>query len=530
MAQGIFQRLFGKHQTKKAVLILGSGRSGTSVLTRCLNLMGISLGTDNLLAPSKRINPKGYFENKDIIKIHKSLGGKLRYRPSYEGYYDSPKIKADRQALTTYLQNYFATNELLAIKDPRMNDYIELWQAVLADIDVEPAEIILVRNPLDVVSSNERAWHRDNTLALRQWQVRTLLSLCDTDRSHRVLLTYEDLFNQTLPSLHHVATKLDLPWPRDEAALQAQIDDFIDPNLQKSDSGETLAEFESRTDVDSDVKALYLLARHAAADEDFFASDQFDQAIHGLVEDYLTTYGALYRDFNAKIDHKTFYIFGSRQAEIDQVKSQLTTAGVQFDATPKNAGHQAAIAIGQQLSSGQVSLATYPKDFQLVELKEELNNYLRRNAKKQALWGIGDVTSGQIVEMLTTVSDEIGAEPHNLIIADDYATIADPSAQKAAIRQLCRTIQAVQTHPYLLLMNSELSKKATAEKVRSFVSETETATPLTMTTTTQELATPIDWPQLATTLTTACKAAAQDQSQQATLNAFVAINFQKIIN
>ncbi|WP_262338127.1 hypothetical protein [Lactiplantibacillus plantarum] len=68
MSQSLWQRLFNhRQQTKQAVLILGSGRSGTSVMTKCVNLMGISLGTDNLLAPSKRINPKGYFENKDVI-------------------------------------------------------------------------------------------------------------------------------------------------------------------------------------------------------------------------------------------------------------------------------------------------------------------------------------------------------------------------------------------------------------------------------------------------------------------------------
>lgn len=109
MSQSLWQRLFNhRQQTKQAVLILGSGRSGTSVMTKCVNLMGISLGTDNLLAPSKRINPKGYFENKDVINIHKSLGSRIRYRPAFKGYYDSPKIKKDRAALTTYLRNFFA--------------------------------------------------------------------------------------------------------------------------------------------------------------------------------------------------------------------------------------------------------------------------------------------------------------------------------------------------------------------------------------------------------------------------------------
>lgn len=117
MSQSLWQRLFNhRQQTKQAVLILGSGRSGTSVMTKCVNLMGISLGTDNLLAPSKRINPKGYFENKDVINIHKSLGSRIRYRPAFKGYYDSPKIKKDRAALTTYLRNFLRMNSIWRLK------------------------------------------------------------------------------------------------------------------------------------------------------------------------------------------------------------------------------------------------------------------------------------------------------------------------------------------------------------------------------------------------------------------------------
>ncbi|BDZ30670.1 hypothetical protein RA086_05830 [Lactiplantibacillus sp. WILCCON 0030] len=527
MAQGILQRLFGRRQTKKAVLILGSGRSGTSVLTKCINLMGISLGTDNLLAPSKRINPKGYFENKDIIKIHKSLGGKLRYRPSYEGYYDRPKIKGDRDALTTYLQNYFETETYLAVKDPRMNDYIELWQVVLAEIKVEPAEIILLRNPMDVVSSNERAWHRNNTLALRQWQVRTLLSLCDTDPDHRMLLTYEDLFNAPLSSLHRVADNLGLPWPADEATLQAQINDFIDPSLQKSDSGEALSDFEARTDVDPDVKALYLLGRQATNDDQFFASDEFDQKIHGLVDDYLAKYGALYRDFNPKINSRVFYVLGTVPAEVDRVTALLTQAGVQMS-DEQNAGHQTATAIEQQLTRGTVDLATYPRDFALVEQKEQLNNYLRRNAKKQALWGVGDVAYSAIVEMLMTVSTELGVVSAPIVIANDYAAMTAASAQQTAIQQLFRTISALQGQPYLLLMATDLDRPTTAEKVTDWVNATHTTTDQPREPA-LKLATPLDWPTLAVELTSLCQQATVSETKQAVLTSFIKTNYQQII-
>jgi len=530
MSQTLWQRIFNHRRPKQAVLILGSGRSGTSVMTKCINLMGISLGTDNLLAPSKRINPKGYFENKDVIKIHKSLGGKVRYRPAFTGYYDSPKIKSDRSALTKYLKQTFENEQYLAIKDPRMNDYIELWQHVLADVDVQPAEIVLLRNPLDVVDSNARAWKRDTTLAMRQWQVRTLLSLRDTDPERRVLVTYEDLFGQTLNTLKRIATKFDLPWTDDEPALQTQIDSFIDPDLQKSDSGESLADFEARTDVAADVKELYLLGRQAAADPQFFASTQFQQRIDEMTVAYLQNYGALYRDFNVKINSKTFYVFGSDQNEIDQVNDILTANQVKMNgqATPL---HEVAADLSERLHNGMLDQTTYSNDFLVVEQKEELNNYLRKNAKAEALWGVGDVLNSEIAEILTVISTELNADTHNIVVAQDLTAITDQQVLQTTVQRLMRTLRAVEQPPYLVVMADQLDQAATQAAIVEFIAEQPTKETLALDTQPDEalrLRTPLDWQEVAVTLTTLCQAASQDPEQQIVLNHFVNVNYDEI--
>ncbi|WP_251899109.1 sulfotransferase family protein [Lactiplantibacillus paraplantarum] len=533
MSQSLWQRLFNHRQpNKQAVLILGSGRSGTSVMTKCINLMGISLGTDNLLAPSKRINPKGYFENKDVINIHKSLGSRIRYRPAFKGYYDSPKIKKDRAVLTTYLQTFFENEQYLAIKDPRMNDHIELWQHVLADVEVLPAEIVLLRNPMDVVNSNERAWHRDTTLAMRQWQVRTLLSLRDTDRDHRILVTYEDLFGQTLATLKRIATQFDLPWTNDEAALQAQIDDFIDPALQKSDSGESLADFEARTDVDPDVKALYLLGRQAAADPAYFASAEFQQRIDDLTEQYLAKYGALYRDFNVKINSKTFFVFGEDQDQVNQVNGLLEDGQVKMVGTEADS-HVIAEDLSERLNNNTLAVQTYPLDYLVVEQKEALNNYLRKNAKRETLWGVGDAQNNEIVEMLTTVSAELGADTHNVVIADDLTTIDDRRTLRLAIQHLVRTLHAVEQPPYLVLMADQLDTPATQAAIAAFIAAEPTKEqPVhdSQPDETFKLRTPLDLNEAAATLTALCQRASQDERQQAALNHFVSLNYDEILN
>lgn len=469
MAIRILQKLFPGLRTKRAVLVLGSGRSGTSVLTKCINFMGISLGTDNLLAPSKRINPKGYFENKDVIKIHKSLGSKIRYRPAFKGYYDSSKIKKDRTDLTKYLSDKFQKEAYLVIKDPRMNDYIELWQHVLDDISVESAEIILIRNPLDVVASNSRAWHRDKILALRQWQVRTLLSLRDTKGYPRIVVSYEDLFHKTLPTLHRLADQLILPWPKDEQALQDKIDGFIDPNLQKSDSGESIEDFKAEKDLEDDVKELYLLGVQAANDDEFLASDKFDKQINELTDRYVEKYGSLYRDFNVKIDSKTTYVYGSNADQIKQVNTLLSKHGVQMD--DKNSGriHKLQKAVSDRVAAQPEAIATYDKSMAYLEAKEDLNNYIRKSAKHKSVWGIGDALTSEIVEMLMTINEEMALDTRNILIVDDQAMVKDSTNKADLLKRYNRVLNRISDHPHLVVLASSLVTPEIAQQIIDFV-------------------------------------------------------------
>ena len=54
-----------------ALLVLGMHRSGTSALTRVLNLLGASLGDD--LMPPGDDNPLGFWEHLGIVSVHEAL-------------------------------------------------------------------------------------------------------------------------------------------------------------------------------------------------------------------------------------------------------------------------------------------------------------------------------------------------------------------------------------------------------------------------------------------------------------------------
>ena len=56
---------------KRAVLVLGMHRSGTSAVSRFVNMLGFDLG-EHLMAPRKD-NPKGFWENEEIIHHNEEL-------------------------------------------------------------------------------------------------------------------------------------------------------------------------------------------------------------------------------------------------------------------------------------------------------------------------------------------------------------------------------------------------------------------------------------------------------------------------
>ncbi len=64
---------------KRAVLVLGAGRSGTSIVTRAIQAVGVDLGDE--FKPPSRKNPTGFFEDAALLKLSKRLRRTLGLRP-----------------------------------------------------------------------------------------------------------------------------------------------------------------------------------------------------------------------------------------------------------------------------------------------------------------------------------------------------------------------------------------------------------------------------------------------------------------
>lgn len=161
----------------KAVVVLGSGRSGTSVLARAINIIGVDLGSGFI--KTNHTNPKGFFEDKKIVNTHKKIASRLKKRPFPKDFHNFYEIQPFRDELKNHVKESFSDKDVWGWKDPRNNEFLEMWKDILKELDTEGNYLIIIRNPIDVVASYKRAYNRDETWAKLQWQLRTLLALVE---------------------------------------------------------------------------------------------------------------------------------------------------------------------------------------------------------------------------------------------------------------------------------------------------------------------------------------------------------------
>ena len=134
------------------ILVLGMHRSGTSVLTGVLNLLGVYLGSD--LMKNEETNQKGHFENSNFYSFNDNL--LLKMKSAWDdAYFDAKRVKQldDTTALKKLITKEFSSHKLFAIKDPRIIYLFPLYEKALKELDIDIKIILPYRNPQEVALS-----------------------------------------------------------------------------------------------------------------------------------------------------------------------------------------------------------------------------------------------------------------------------------------------------------------------------------------------------------------------------------------
>lgn len=215
----------------RAILVLGMHRSGTSAVTRVLNLLGVELGS-NLLPAAANNNETGFWEHAGVVEVHDALLRELDrswhdLRPLPDGWLCSDAAQMAKARLAALIEADLAGASLWAVKDPRLCRLLPLWRELLAELEIEPCVVRVLRHPDEVARSLR---DRDG-FPLELGRLLWLEHITDVERDsrgwRRCIISYDDLLSDWQLAVERAGVELAIHWPVEPAHAVAEVETFL---------------------------------------------------------------------------------------------------------------------------------------------------------------------------------------------------------------------------------------------------------------------------------------------------------------
>jgi hypothetical protein len=223
----------------RAICILGMHRSGTSLISRAINLIGVDLGKEEeLIAPDEN-NLTGYWEHVDIVDLHERMLGQLKQTWHTivclpEKWHIKDEIKPFRDELIELINKNFSDRQLWAWKDPRTSILMPIWKDVLNEMGIELSIIFMIRNPFDVAKSLKKrdGFSYDKSFGI--WFNQNLAALQTIFDLPHIFIHYDAVLSNWEYELKRCATALGINWPENNIQIKEKMNEFLRFDLRHS--------------------------------------------------------------------------------------------------------------------------------------------------------------------------------------------------------------------------------------------------------------------------------------------------------
>ena len=239
------------------VAVIGTGRSGTSMITRLLNIGGLNLGSKNGLLAGNELNERGYFESKAINNLgHRllaELGGAWDYPPLLQpGWELDPSLDDYYHEARNIIEQTFPRDAVWGWKDPRTTLLIPFWTRVIPDLKF----VVCIRNPLDMASSYNRMRPHGTAHYYALWHIYYLLIFSQLRPEQYILTHYERYFDDYRAELQPLLKFVGLPLLGTDSDADRQSREFMDLRLKHHNN--TLDHILTDTRMPYPAKQLYI--------------------------------------------------------------------------------------------------------------------------------------------------------------------------------------------------------------------------------------------------------------------------------
>jgi hypothetical protein len=183
---------------RRAVIVAGMHRSGTSALTRVLSHCG--LGIPRTLVPADGGNVAGHWESEPVCRFNDRLLARvgldwISWQRGAADLANQPDY-ADLvgEGARIILDEFGATGDIV-LKDPRFCRLLPFWLDVLAELDIGPAIVLAVRSPQEVARSLKRRNAILTAYGFRAWLRFTLEAERGSRHLPRVIVSFDQLMH-----------------------------------------------------------------------------------------------------------------------------------------------------------------------------------------------------------------------------------------------------------------------------------------------------------------------------------------------
>lgn len=268
-----------------AIFILGMHRSGTSALTRMINLLGVELGENTMAANSDNVT--GFWEEAEIVALNDELLNEfdMRWndvRSFPDDWLERGTVEGYKEKILDILNMEFRDSNLWGLKDPRLCRLLPFYKPILDTMDCEVKSILVLRDPMEVAQS----LYARNGMAVDYGLLLWIRHVLDAEKNSREMLrvcvAYDELLDDWQNIAGRIQNTLGIHWPVDVEKAALPINQFLDPELHHHKS--INMSIESSPEIMSLAYRVYELFRTSQDGSELHSSlDQINAKMSHLI-------------------------------------------------------------------------------------------------------------------------------------------------------------------------------------------------------------------------------------------------------